>query len=140
MRRINQDFNAKIDELEGVRQWMLEAFRIQGQPGPEIERDVLVAVTEVFVNVVKHGNLKAEDTVQVSLDFTEEALVIIFEESGEVFDIASLEDPDLDVLHESGYGLFIVKNMMDTVEYFPKNSGNGRNVTRMTKGYQHGER
>ena len=140
MRRIGQDFNATIDELERVRQWLIDVFRIQDQLGPELEREVLVAVTEVFVNVAKHGNLKVEETVQIQLDFTEEALVIIFEESGESIDLAKLEDPDLDALHESGYGLFIVKHMMDTFEYVPKPSGNGRNVTRMTKGYHHGER
>lgn len=140
MRGSSQDFSPTIDDLERVRQWMLEAFRTQGRPGAEIAREVLVAVTEVFVNVVKHGSLKADDTVRISLDFAEEALVVTFEESGRSFDLAALEDPDWDALQESGYGLFIVKNMMDTLEYFPKDAGDGRNITRLTKGYQHGER
>jgi anti-sigma regulatory factor (Ser/Thr protein kinase) len=140
MRRINREFNVRIDAIELIRHWMLGAFQIRGQPGPEIRSDVLVAVTEVFVNFVKHSNLKVEDVIEIQLEFTEEALVIIFKESGEPFDITELEDPDLDALHESGYGLFIVKSLMDTFEYFPKNSGKAHNITKMTKGYDHGER
>ena len=140
MRRFNREFSVEIDRLEHVRQWMLDAFEHENRPTAEVRSDVLVAVTEVFVNFVKHSNLGTEDTIEIQVEFTEEVLVIIFKESGEPFDITELEDPDLDALHESGYGLFIVKSLMDTFEYFPKTSGKAQNITKMTKGYQHGER
>jgi anti-sigma regulatory factor (Ser/Thr protein kinase) len=88
--------------------------------------------------MVKHSKLTDKDIIEIQIEFTDDALVIIFKETGEPFDISELEDPDLDALHESGYGLFIVKSLMDTFEYFPKTTGKAYNITRMTKGYRHG--
>jgi anti-sigma regulatory factor (Ser/Thr protein kinase) len=140
MSRLNQEFRVEMGELERVRQWLLAVFQQRFQSDSEIQHDILVAVTEIFVNFIKHSKLKAEDIIQIQLDFTDEILIIIFKESGEPFDITQLEDPDLDGLHESGYGLFIVKNLMDSFEYFPKNSDKAQNITKITKGYRHGER
>lgn len=138
MRRSLQEFTVKIDELERVRLWMLAALEIQDRPAQDVRHDILVAVTEVFVNLVKHSKLTASDIIEIQIEFTDDALVIIFKETGEPFDISELEDPDLDALHESGYGLFIVKSLMDTFEYFPKTTGKAYNITRMTKGYRNG--
>lgn len=140
MKRFNQEFPVEMDSLERIRQWFLEIFQKQARPDPDIQHDILVAVTEIFVNFVKHSTLTAQDLLVIQLDFTEDILIIIFKESGEAFDITQLEDPDLDGLHESGYGLFIVKNLMDSFEYFPKNSDKTQNITKITKGYHHGER
>lgn len=140
MSRLVQEFRVQLDELERVRQSVLAFSQSQDPLGEEFTHDVLAAVTEVFVNFVKHSNLKAEDFIELQIEFTEEALVIIFKDFGEPFEIAKVEDPDLDALHESGYGLFIVKSLMDTLEYFPKTSDKAYNTTRLTKGYHHGER
>ena len=135
-----REFHVQLDDLELVRQWMLDAFQQQDRPDSSTRHDVLVAVTEVFVNFTKHSRLTAADSIEIQLEFQDDALVIIFKESGESFDITELEDPDLDALHESGYGLFIVRSLMDTFEYYPKSSGKAYNITKMTIGYQHGQR
>jgi len=140
MKRFNQEFQVRMDDLERIRQWLLDVFQNLARPDPEIQHDILVAVTEIFVNFVKHSSLSAEDFLEIQLDFTEDILIVIFKESGKPFDITQLEDPDLDGLHESGYGLFIVKNLMDSFEYFPKKSEKAQNITKITKGYHHGER
>jgi anti-sigma regulatory factor (Ser/Thr protein kinase) len=140
MRPLSREFNVQLEVLEHVRQWMLAAFQAHDQPAPEIRHDILVAVTEVFVNFVKHSKLGAQDFIEIQIEFCDEALVISFRESGEPFDSTETGDPDLDALSESGYGLFIVKSLMDTFEYFPKTSEKAYNETKMTKGYYHGQR
>jgi len=135
-----REFHVQLDELELVRQWMLEGFQQQDRPDVAARHEVLVAVTEVFVNFTKHSKLTAQDTIEIQLEFRDDLLVIVFKDAGESFDLDELEAQDLDALHESGYGLFIVKSLMDTFEYYPKASGKAYNITKMTKGYQHGQR
>lgn len=139
MNQINRKFKVVMNELENVRQWLIQAFADYDAPESDIQRDILVAITEVFVNFVKHSQLKPDEHIHIQLAFAEDNLTILFKESGASFDITECDEPDLEIIHESGYGIFIVKNLMDSFEYFPKKSALEQNITKITKGFNHGK-
>ena len=94
-----------------------------------------LALEEVFINVVTHG--APADTspwVEVSLALAEDGLTMTIEDTGPLFDPLSLPPPDITAgLTErpiGGLGVFLVRQLMDTVSY---ERVGVRNRLRMTK-------
>ena len=81
-----------------------------------------LSLEEVFMNVVMHGSAPGSlPQVELSLGFTDGAVTMIIEDDGAAFDPLSLPAPDVtsDVAERrvGGYGVFLVRQMMDTVSY-----------------------
>lgn len=94
-----------------------------------------LALEEVFMNVVMHGSPAGTTPwVEVSLSLTADALTMTVEDSGPQFDPLSLPPPDVTAtLAErrlGGLGVFLVRQVMDTVSYHRVGA---RNRLRMTK-------
>lgn len=94
-----------------------------------------LALEETFMNVVMHGSAcGACRHVEVSLAMTAEGLTLTVEDDGPGFDPLSLPPPDLTTgLAErpvGGLGVYLVRQMMDSVSYARIG---GRNRLRMSK-------
>jgi serine/threonine-protein kinase RsbW len=102
------------------------------------EREVTVynlqlALHEVCTNIVEHAYAGTSGgRVLVSLTLHEQArcLVIEVQDSGSSFAIESVAEPDLEQAQEGGYGLFLVRSLMDEVTYTP---GGPQNIWRLVK-------
>ncbi len=87
--------------------------------------DVRLALEEALVNAVKHGN-KADShkSVRVSIELNDKAVTIEVKDEGAGFDYERLARPtdqkNLEKL--SGRGVFLMKNLMDSVTYLDKGS------------------
>jgi serine/threonine-protein kinase RsbW len=94
-----------------------------------------LALEEIFMNVVMHGCAAgARRQVEVSLAMTAEGLTVTIEDDGPGFDPLSLPSPDVTAgLAErpvGGLGVYLVRQMMDSVSYARID---GRNRLRMSK-------
>lgn len=91
-----------------------------------------VALHEVYMNIVEHAYRGALGRISVSLTLEEapRRLIIETEDSGAAFDLAQAPEPNLDAGQERGYGLFLVRELMDEVEYLP---APGHNVWRLAR-------
>jgi serine/threonine-protein kinase RsbW len=94
-----------------------------------------LALEEIFMNVVMHGSTGgARRQVEVSLAMTPEGLTVTVEDDGPGFDPLSLPSPDVTAgLAErpvGGLGVYLVRQMMDSVSY---DRIDGRNRLRMSK-------
>jgi serine phosphatase RsbU (regulator of sigma subunit)/anti-sigma regulatory factor (Ser/Thr protein kinase) len=125
-------FSSSLGSLEAVRQFV-GGTSVECGLG-EAEVDALqIAVHEAVTNVVRHAHqnepgrsfeLRAErlsDGIQLS---------VVYE--GPAFSPAIQLEPDLSDFPESGLGLFIIQQSVDTVEYF-EDVMLSRNVIRMVK-------
>lgn len=111
-----------LAELENVR-----AFADEVLTGTNASREdqmaVELAMEEVFVNIVKHASLPKTGYVTVSYehDPKEEMIVIQFQDEGSPFNPLKLREPDITAeLSErtpGGLGIYMLKNLMDKVEY-----------------------
>jgi anti-sigma regulatory factor (Ser/Thr protein kinase) len=94
-----------------------------------------LALEEVFINVVMHGSDAARVArVEVSLALADSGLTLTVEDGGVPFDPLSLPPPDVTASLEGrrvgGLGVFLVRQVMDSVSYQRRGA---INQLRMTK-------
>ncbi|MBN2727279.1 ATP-binding protein [Candidatus Mcinerneyibacteriota bacterium] len=120
MVRIHFSFPSRTSFLPGIealyRQFMSD-FAAESGLCPD---EIFLAVVEGVVNAVKHGNGEdPEKNVDVELLLTEEALHITIKDLGKGFCPETLADPTHpdNITLPGGRGIFLMKRLMDSVEY-----------------------
>jgi serine/threonine-protein kinase RsbW len=93
--------------------------RIDNLPDREIQSyNVQLAAHEICVNIVTHAY--AEDPVNdIAIKFIVDThhIRIEMKDTGQSFDLDSVPEPNLDKAQIHGYGLFLARELMDTVDY-----------------------
>ena len=105
-----------VEKIEALTERITRAMDF-----PEDECDsIAIAVTEAVNNAIIHGNKQdPEKKVYLTIFVQEKTLKVVVRDEGTGFDPESLPDP-LDpenLLKESGRGIFILKSLMDEVNY-----------------------
>ena len=115
--RIGEDIAKELDRFDGDRD--LLAYHIN------------LVLTEAMVNAIKHANANDPDKmVHVYINITDQDLLIRVFDDGQGFNINSIPQPDFDQLEDRGRGIFIIKQLMDTVKYEKINGGNMLEMTK----------
>lgn len=103
------------------------------------DRDALIynielAVHEACANIVEHAYAGLSGRIDVTFTLADKPRQFIIDlgDNGRSFDIDSVTEPDLNQAHTGGYGLFLVHQLMDDVEYHPEP---GNNRWRLIKQY-----
>ena len=80
-----------------------------------------LAFEEAYINVAHYAYPAHDGDIRVSVNPTEGSLRIVIRDSGIPFDPLAKEDPDVTLPAEQrkigGLGIFMVKKIMDSVEY-----------------------
>jgi serine/threonine-protein kinase RsbW len=82
--------------------------------------NIQLAVHEACTNIVEHayaGQSNGRIKVALQLAAQPRALIVDLYDSGSSFDIASAREPDLDNAQVHGYGLFLIRSLMDEMTY-----------------------
>jgi serine/threonine-protein kinase RsbW len=100
-----------------------------------------LALEEVFMNVVMHGSDSDEaPRVEVSLTLAEGGVTLTVEDDGAPFDPLSLPAPDvtasLDGRRVGGLGVFLVRQVMDSVSYQRRGTMNQLRMTKSLTGIE----
>lgn len=85
---------------------------------PSDAYNIQLAVDEAVVNVISHAYHDCPNG-PVELDFAiwPDRLVITIRDWGESFDPAQVPEPDLGQPQERGYGMYLMRRLMDSVLY-----------------------
>ncbi|KAB0669764.1 ATP-binding protein [Oryzomonas sagensis] len=86
-----------------------------------------VVLTEAMVNAIKHANAAdPSKEIQIRISVSDQEICIKVYDSGQGFDLTSVPDPkfEADQLGEKGRGIFIIRSLMDSVEYKKADGGN----------------
>lgn len=85
-----------------------------------------LAIQEVAVNIVKHAYAHSTGRIQMTLalEVQPPQLTVLLADTGGSFDPALVPHPQLGELQEHGFGLFLVRQLMDEVEYSHSAKGN----------------
>ena len=112
----------------------LTASSIASKMGFNIDQidDIKVAIAEACTNAMEHG-LKWKDE-HLSIDFTiyEDRLCIVVKDTGTGFDTESISEPKVEELRERGLGIFIIKSLMDEVDFISE-EGKGTEIRMIKK-------
>jgi serine/threonine-protein kinase RsbW len=84
-----------------------------------------LVVTEAVTNAIQYGFPRDDhDSVRVLLSYENSDLCVRVFDHGQGFDLANLGALEVDEFCERGRGLFLIRALMDTVEYRRTECGN----------------
>ena len=122
-------------EFPALQQWILNiAAELDIQE--RIKKQLMICCDEIFTNIASYAYPDGKGDVAITVEFVSEtrSLQIIFSDSGIAFDPLAISEPDTSsALSErkiGGLGMFMVKKMMDSVDYCRKD---GKNILILTK-------
>lgn len=108
---------SRPEELSRARGWLSDHAGASGFSDRDV-RDLALVVSEACANVIEHA-YRGEPNHPIDLHLTidETKLLLLVRDFGVPFIAGDYRPPDLDVPQEGGYGVFIIRNLMDEVEY-----------------------
>lgn len=120
--------DSRLEALSQAREWVAERAR-QARLSRETIGDLKLVLTEAVTNVVRYS-YDGEPGHQIILSWTvdDETLTLTIRDFGRPFDASSYQSPDLGELQTGGYGVFLIRNLMDEVRY-DTSSGVGTTLT-----------
>lgn len=93
-----------------------------------------LALEEALVNIINYAYQDAGGDISIECQCTDKKIIIQIADWGLPFDLLAQEDPDTSLSLEEreigGLGIFLVKQMMDELEYQREN---GQNILTLTK-------
>lgn len=108
---------AKLENMDTVKDFISEHI---GDCSPKIQNQIMIAVDEIFSNIARYAYNPAVGGAAVRIAVDSE-ITIEFEDSGVAYDPLSGDDPDVSLSADDrdigGLGIFMVKNIMDSVTY-----------------------
>ncbi|MFO8029112.1 MAG: ATP-binding protein [Cyclonatronaceae bacterium] len=126
--------SASTDELERIRHFVADHARNFGFGDDDIN-DIILAVDEACTNIIKHAyGWQKGKPIHIQLGMRGKEMLITILDEGKPFDpdsyrLPSMQD-QLEQKKRSGYGILLIRKLMDHVEYRKRKS---RNEIRMTK-------
>ncbi len=108
---------SRLDAITEVRHWAVQQARHAGFDAEAIFA-INLAVGEALANVVQHAyDGQAGHQIHLSLIIDETKFSLTIRDFGQKFDLDSYTPPNLDVPGEGGYGVYLIKQVMDEVTY-----------------------
>jgi anti-sigma regulatory factor (Ser/Thr protein kinase) len=118
---------ATLENLPVFLEGLTNCARDQGFPPKKIS-DLELALEEALVNVINYAYPESKGDVSVCCRMDPPNLIIEIIDSGLPFNPLSKDDPDLlldlDERKIGGYGVFLIKTLIDEVTYQRENNQN----------------
>lgn len=118
--------DANIDNLDQVMSFVSEALEANNC-NMKVINQINLAVEEIFVNIASYAYKPEVGDVSIRI-FVTDQVIIEFEDNGKPYNPLLKTDPDItkDVEERDigGLGVFMVKKIMDSVEYNNKDNKN----------------
>ena len=129
-KRKHLEIKNEVSELDAVPEFIDELC-----PDSKVLSDVNLALEEALVNIVDYAYDKpGEGLIQIDASLHKDVLEVVLTDSGRPFDPTTVANPDLNLPPEErpigGLGIFLVRKLMDTLEYERKDD---KNILTMTK-------
>jgi len=121
---------AQIERLDEVLEFVEAAildYKIEGTDN-KFNININIVIEEIFVNIASYAYPSGGGDITVSVDASEDGITIEFRDSGIAYDPLAKDDPDISLSASEreigGLGIFMVKQMMDNIDYRYENNSN----------------
>ena len=115
------ELSAVLESLRSGAQFTDEviAEMLGESPPPHLGYNIALAVSEALTNAIRHCQSSGKVILGFSWDC--ENVVITVDDQGEELHLEDVPEPDFEDAAEGGYGLYIIRTLMDdvTLENFP---------------------
>lgn len=119
--------DATLENLDSVINF-ISAELEENSCDMRIETQINIAVEEIYVNIAHYAYNPAIGAAKIRVEVSSEAVIIEFEDNGKPYNPLEKIDPDItasaDERDIGGLGIFMVKKIMDCVEYKHSNNKN----------------
>ncbi|MBR5111983.1 MAG: SpoIIE family protein phosphatase [Clostridia bacterium] len=127
--------DSKMSEISKATEYI--AGKVENLPfTPKDKNQIEIAVDEIVCNIASYAYGDKTGKATVEFEKTEKGIIITISDSGIEYNPLEKEDPDTTLSAEErgigGYGIFIVKKVMDHIEY---NRKDGKNILKLFKYY-----
>jgi len=137
----NEEISKTFNVVANTQNWQTLYNEIKNFTSPivsdkKIILDILLSCEEIFVNISSYAYPKSEGTVFINMKYFPQnnLMSILFEDTGTPFDPVKKTDPNIKIPPKErkigGLGIYMVKRLMDTMQYQYKN---GKNTLLITK-------
>jgi anti-sigma regulatory factor (Ser/Thr protein kinase) len=123
-------FEPDIEQLKQVQTFVEKKAQFFGLKERKIKQ-LLLAVEEVFVNIVQHGMQGVKKPIQISCSSDEVGFIVTLKDEGIAFNplIVKIKETylakaPLEARKEGGLGLFFIRKFVDDLEYKYENGYN----------------
>ena len=128
----DRKFSSSLGALEDIRQFVGATALECGLDGGQID-SLQIATHEAVTNVVRHAHQNEPGReIEIRVERLDKGMRLSVIYEGDPFTPPELSEPNLLDFPESGLGLFIIQQSVDSVEYLQDPMLN-RNVIKMTK-------
>jgi len=108
---------ARIENLYTVLEFVDGVLKESGA-GESVHNNAAIVAEEVFVNIV---NYSGSGEAEIRAEIADNKLTLEFRDTGTPYNPLAQKDPDISLPAEErgigGLGIYMVKNMMDSVSY-----------------------
>lgn len=123
---------ASIEKLDEVLEFVNESLQIS-ECSMKVMTQINIAVEEIFVNIAHYAYNPEIGGAVIRICISED-IIIEFEDNGKPYNPLLAMDPDITLGAQErdvgGLGIFMVKKIMDRVEY---NHVNNKNILKISK-------
>jgi serine/threonine-protein kinase RsbW len=111
------DLTSELTSLDTARQWATsQATNVSCDR--ETVFAIQLALTETLSNVVRHAyEGRPGQPIRVEMEVSPDRVHLRVTDWGVPFDIAAFEPMDLETAREGGYGVHLIRTLMDEVSY-----------------------
>lgn len=128
-------FKAELAQLDNVLAF-LEGTLEELECPMKCSMQIPLALEEAFVNVANYAYPQTSGEAELSVEGMDNTVKIVLSDRGIPFDPLKKDDPDItlsaDKRNIGGLGIFMVKKIMDKVEY---SYTDGKNILTMYKNF-----
>jgi serine/threonine-protein kinase RsbW len=112
-----------LESIDDARRWASAGARL-ARLDAEAITELEIAMTEALSNVIRHSyDERPGEKILLTLRIDDERLELGIRDCGREFDADAYTAPDLDVPSDSGYGVFLMEELMDEVTRVPLDEG-----------------
>lgn len=124
-----------LDSLNQIDQ-LTEKLSEQMEFSEDDRDNIAIAVTEVANNAIMHGNkLDYDKNITISFYQDNDRLTIYIKDEGRGFNPKELGNPlePSNILKETGRGIFILRSLMDDVQFYTNSTGTEVKIVKMIR-------
>ena len=119
----------------------VESFGTHAGLSPDLTYRLTLSLDEIVSNVIRHGYSDTNDhVVEVRLSIHDGVVTSVIEDDGHPYDPRESPEPDLSMPVEQrgpgGLGIFLVRQMMDSIDYARRD---GKNILTVTASRREGD-
>ena len=120
MKRFRLEYSGVLESLGEVAEFIQQACKAalnSSKLPDDFIRNIGLVASEAVTNAIRHGTRFEGDLLAVTIEVSDELFSLRVLDHGPGFDLDAVKHPDLDKPAEGGYGIFIIKSLMDEVRY-----------------------